>query len=663
MTSLDPRATPTPGLTLQAVLPLAISGGKESEDLIRAQTLLKSLGAAIEPSQKLVVNVVGRAGELDSIRAALEPLASSSLALKYHDEVELLPELAGSMISGWYKQQIIKLSPAEWLDADWWLILDADVVCVRRFAIEDLVPFGRPLARMIDAKGAPLIGAWQRSTAQVLGYERYDDTRTLDMTPAIFVRAIVQGLHREIERVAGTNWRQALLDSPVLHNRLGRDLAGWTELTLYQLFADRHGLWARHHTVNALMGDDRLRADGSVEGPDHAPKWTPVEGFSHRTPGYFIICGSHTGISARHVADAVAPHIERVRQQPRQPLPWSPSLRTPGEEPLQYMRKLSHDPPIYYSIPMASTPMGVAQLISPLLAEMPAFFLIGLWWTYDREYDCRALVDAYRLWQLSYPHHAAIVLCNTQEQADLLARAGVSAVLCHQNLSLDERIFRPDPEAKRRFDAVYNAGLAPFKRHLLACDIASLALIYGNWHVLPEKERDYVERVRAALPQGVFVNHLLGGGDYRMLGPQDCARWYNQARVGLCLSEAEGAMYSSMEYLMCGLPVVSTPSRGGRDYFFDAETALIVEPEPAAIAKGVRDMIDRRLEPEYVRRRTLEKVQAERRKLLDLLRLLFARAGRPFPGPQIWDSFFVSKMIEPVQTAELPYLVFHRRGN
>lgn len=44
---------------------------------------------------------------------------------------------------------------------------------------------------------------------------------------------------------------------------------------------------------------------------------------------------------------------------------------------------------------------------------------------------------------------------------------------------------------------------------------------------------------------------------------------YGQSRCGLILSAEEGACFAAMEYLLCGLPVVTTPNIGGRDEFFD----------------------------------------------------------------------------------------------
>ena len=124
------------------------------------------------------------------------------------------------------------------------------------------------------------------------------------------------------------------------------------------------------------------------------------------------------------------------------------------------------------------------------------------------------------------------------------------------------------------------------------------------------------------------------------LTPQQVNRAYNQAAVGLCLSAAEGAMCSSMEYMMAGLPVVSTPSLGGRDVYFDPDYCIIAEPEPAAIRRAVEELRDRAIPREEIRARTMAKVWPQRRELMAFLSALRERMGGtepplsewPFPG-------------------------------
>ena len=62
---------------------------------------------------------------------------------------------------------------------------------------------------------------------------------------------------------------------------------------------------------------------------------------------------------------------------------------------------------------------------------------------------------------------------------------------------------------------------------------------------------------------------------------------YNESYSGLCLSAEEGGMHASMEYLLSGLPIVTTRSRGGRDFFFNEVNSVIVEDEATSVAIAV----------------------------------------------------------------------------
>jgi glycosyltransferase involved in cell wall biosynthesis len=113
------------------------------------------------------------------------------------------------------------------------------------------------------------------------------------------------------------------------------------------------------------------------------------------------------------------------------------------------------------------------------------------------------------------------------------------------------------------------------------------------------------------------------------LRADEVAAVYRRAHVGLCLSAAEGAMLASMQYLLVGLPVVTTPSMGGRDVFFDAENSITVEPEANAVAKAVAEWIERRPDPRAIRGRALERVAEHRERLRVFVRGFQASHGVP----------------------------------
>jgi len=64
------------------------------------------------------------------------------------------------------------------------------------------------------------------------------------------------------------------------------------------------------------------------------------------------------------------------------------------------------------------------------------------------------------------------------------------------------------------------------------------------------------------------------------------------SKVGLCLSKKEGAMFASIEYLLCGLPIVSTRSVGGRDEFFTDKNCIFAEDNAESVKQCVDEWLN-----------------------------------------------------------------------
>ena len=118
-----------------------------------------------------------------------------------------------------------------------------------------------------------------------------------------------------------------------------------------------------------------------------------------------------------------------------------------------------------------------------------------------------------------------------------------------------------------------------FKRPYLARAVPSLAYIKG-YNFRKNDLYDYSEL------QTTFVNE-------QRIPKEQVMQIYNESYCGGIFSAEEGACYSSSEYLLCGLPVVSTDGRGGRDTWFDAENSIIVEPDEIAVKTAVETWINR----------------------------------------------------------------------
>jgi hypothetical protein len=281
---------------------------------------------------------------------------------------------------------------------------------------------------------------------------------------------------------------------------------------------------------------------------------------------------------------------------------------------------------IQANFPSARFPLGGASVAGPILRTRRACFLVLLYWTIEPPFMFNQVTTIAAAYLRDHPDHQLIFLCNTLREAEMLCEKGFTALKLNHNCLLNDLSFTPKPEIEPTYDAVYNAGLTEYKRHDLAAEIERLALIYYKNDSSTLDFHAEIARLRALMPKAWFVNELTADG-CRWISKMEVRDVLAQSRVGLCLSEREGAMCASAEYLFAGLSVVSTPSLGGRDTYFDDEFCIITEPDPRRIREAVEALIARNVPRDYVRARTLVRIEADRRRYIALVQDLIDRAG------------------------------------
>ena len=150
---------------------------------------------------------------------------------------------------------------------------------------------------------------------------------------------------------------------------------------------------------------------------------------------------------------------------------------------------------------------------------------------------------------------------------------GFQGCLVNHNCFLDENKFKII-SVDKVYDAIYVARFSPFKRHMLASNVKNLALVAGDaWG--PESKE---------IPPHVYLND-------KQLSSEEVNIKLSQSKVGLLLSEFEGACYSSSEYLLSGLPVVSTWSHGGRSIWYNDYNSITCDANPESVAESVYKLI------------------------------------------------------------------------
>ena len=244
----------------------------------------------------------------------------------------------------------------------------------------------------------------------------------------------------------------------------------------------------------------------------------------------------------------------------------------------------------------------------------------------------------YRERQSRRPQDVFHYLINERDVYLELAERGIPATFTSSNAMLDERIFTVQAEEEKVYDAVYNARMVPLKRHALARRVPALLMIGGAF--FHDDSQEYFDQLRAEMPRAYFTH----AENNRWLRPKQIARLLNRARVGLCLSAKEGAMYVATEYLLCGLPVVSTISVGGRSEWFDSDCVRVVPADPEAIHEAVQELIALRLSPHWIREQALRRIWEHRRRFIDVVQSTYDREGAARDFASEWPKKFRHKM-------------------
>lgn len=294
------------------------------------------------------------------------------------------------------------------------------------------------------------------------------------------------------------------------------------------------------------------------------------------------------------------------------------------------------------------------EQMSELIKQDRAYFIIVFKWTMEDEKKIEKLGEKYVEYKEKYPGYEITFLCNTLAEYDWLGKYNLPRIFCNQNALLDEDVYRICPKAAKKYDAVYNGQIEPFKRHHLAQRVKSLALITYTLYYKPIEAREkYFYKVKELLPWAIMLNWVghprFEDCDFDPLLPRIPAKnistHLNLARVGLILSKEEGACWAACEYLLSGLPVVSTKSKGGRDILFDDEYAAVVEDTPEAVEEGVRKMVERNIPAEYIRKKTLEKLKAHRQRFIALVNGIYREEGMDNDFEDEWHNVFINRMM------------------
>ena len=198
------------------------------------------------------------------------------------------------------------------------------------------------------------------------------------------------------------------------------------------------------------------------------------------------------------------------------------------------------------------------------------FFFVTLGWFLSGHLanQSRAILDQFKLNIDNF-----YILYNSPEEESNGLKFGLKGSVINHNAWIDEQALKPILLTKK-YKALYIARPTDFKRHYLAQKVKGLALAAGGFNH---------RNLQVDLPPSINE-----AGKH--LTKKEICEIINESNCGLCLSREEGACYSSSEYLLCGVPVVSTRSRGGRDVWYTEENSIICTDSEEGVKEAVEEL-------------------------------------------------------------------------
>lgn len=308
-----------------------------------------------------------------------------------------------------------------------------------------------------------------------------------------------------------------------------------------------------------------------------------------------------------------------------------------AHDPFIFGGVISADPFIVLGkrMPVTGSHLGLISYRPDLFENRPSLTLLTLSYTYERPYQIRRLVEDLRDLAERLPMAKVVMLANTEAENRAFKEAGIASLFANELIFGNVAAYHPPAvRMEKVYDAVYVGRLDPQKRHELAQDIKKLLCLYYR------TDLSVVEKFRTLLPNATFGNHEFNNNEFQLLTGERYLEALDSGHVGLCLSLEEGAMRASIEYQLCGLPVVTTPNLGGRDRFLQHSFAMTAAPDPKEIAKAVDYLRDAAFPASDVRRNALAMIETDRLRFVEEIRdVVVGVFGDDSPALDRFDFF------------------------
>jgi glycosyltransferase involved in cell wall biosynthesis len=231
----------------------------------------------------------------------------------------------------------------------------------------------------------------------------------------------------------------------------------------------------------------------------------------------------------------------------------------------------------------------------------------------------------------------------TEHTLTIIKNKGFRAILLNHNCFINYNIYKILDNENKIYDAVINSRPFWWKRVYLASKIKNLVYIKGVDWANDETSWLGYKSMNLTLKSKINKNEV--------------NKTLNQSKIGLILSGntgrnkqflKEGANYSTTEYLLCGLPVVSTYNQGGRNYWLDSYNSIICNPSEDDIYDSVNDLLqkinNKNIDHVLIRNRCIDKMEHLRLNFINETQKIFNNHNINIDASIYFNNNFIDKM-------------------
>ncbi len=289
----------------------------------------------------------------------------------------------------------------------------------------------------------------------------------------------------------------------------------------------------------------------------------------------------------------------------------------------KFIRIFYIDPLMLFTQHHVFSDYSIGKFVPPNIFREKECYLFSAdnWYWKDTKYrigQYQLILDGYQKFVLEYPNVKVIFM--HPDEGCVEGYPNIPYVIFNRNAMLDPNDYFVQSKQPKIYDAIYNANFYKYKRHELISTLSNVGLIYylrneqNKIHYIDDEEMIYGQQLRTQFqnnPNVTLLNDIYGS--YKFLSKREICEFYNQSYCGLCLSDVEGACLVSMEYLLSGLPVVSTKNIGGRDVFLkNTKYALVdIQDNVDFVYDAVEYFKQNHIESIYIVNETLHRIDIE----------------------------------------------------